>query len=106
MFLPKRIAIIVIAVLNFYNAHAQPGAQVNILTFSVKPVLPADVNSWTTIPAAIILVVQAGSQTNGLVKPVFTIKQGGSRVCGNTVSGATAISISPTHNFTTGEVVG
>lgn len=106
MLLPKRIAIIVLAVVNFYNAHAQPGAQVNILTFSVKPTLPADVNSWTTIPAAIILVVQAGPQSHGLVKPVFTIKQSGNRVCGNTLSGATAIRISPTHNFTTGEVVG
>lgn len=106
MFLPKRIAILVIAWLSFYNAHAQPGAPVNILTFSVKPVLPLDVNSWTTIPAAIILVVQSAPQSNGLVKPVFSIKQGGNRICGNTNSTATPISTTPTHNFTTGEVTG
>ncbi len=106
MFLPKRIALIVLAWFIFNNAYAQPAAQVNVLTFSVKPLLPADVNSWTTIPAAIILVVQAGPQSNGLVKPVFTIKQSGSKVCGNTSAATNAISITPTHNFTTGEVIG
>ena len=63
-----------------FSASAQ---QVNILSFNVKPVLPADVNSWTTIPAAIILVVQPQNSNSPLVKPVFTIKQGGTKVCGN-----------------------
>ncbi len=87
----------------FTTAKAQ---QVNVLTFSVKPVLPADVSSWTSIPAAVILVVQPQSQTTPIVKPVFTIKQGGTRVCGNTLATASATNIAPTHNFTTVEVTG
>jgi hypothetical protein len=78
--------------------------QVSILTFNVKPVLPADVSSWTSIPAAVILVVQPQGQNMNMVKPVFTIKQGGARVCGNTNATATFVNISPTHNFTTGEI--
>jgi hypothetical protein len=89
----------------YIKCYAQIG-QVNILTYNVKPVLPADVNDWTTIPAAIILVVQPTVQGVVLAKPVFTIKQGSSRVCGNTVATANPTNISPTHNFTTGEVVG
>ena len=70
MFLPKRIALFVIVILSFYQVQAQAGAQVNILTFAVKPVLQGDVNSWTTIPAAITLVVQQNSSIyQGLVKP-------------------------------------
>jgi hypothetical protein len=87
----------------FVSTQAQ---QVNILTFSVKPVLPADVNSWTSIPAAVILVVQPQGTTSPMVKPVFTIKQGGTRVCGNTAATATFVNIAPTHNFTTAEVTG
>ena len=85
----------------WFNVQAQ---QVNVLSFNVKPVLPADVNSWTTIPAAIILVVQPGSSSSPLVKPVFTLKQGGTRVCGNSLGSSTFINIAPTHNFTTAEI--
>jgi hypothetical protein len=79
--------------------------QVNILSFSVKPVLPADVNSWTSIPTAVILIVQPQGAASTMVKPVFTIKQGGTRVCGNTAATASFVNIAPTHNFTTSEII-
>lgn len=85
---------------------AQPGQQVNILTFSVKPLLPADINTWTGIPAATVLVVQSIGQGIAPVKPVFTIKQGGTRICGNTKATASPVTVSPTHNFTTAEIMG
>jgi hypothetical protein len=80
--------------------------QASILTFNVKPVLPADVNSWTTIPAAVILVVKHNGTASPMVKPVFTIKQGGTRICGNTLATAAFVNIAPTHNFTTSEIIG
>jgi hypothetical protein len=100
----KKIFFVMLANILVLQLYAQPN-NVNILTYNVKPVLPADLNDWQSIPAAIILVVQAGPQSNGMIKPVFTIKQGGGKVCGNTVGTANAISIAPTHNFTTAEVV-
>ncbi len=84
------------------NAYSQ---QVNVLTFNVKSELPADVNTWVSIPAAVILVVQPQVASSAMVKPVFTIKQGGTRVCGNTASSAAFVNIAPTHNFTTAEVI-
>ena len=105
MFIFKKLTVVFIAWLCMASVNAQVRSQVNILTYSIKNVLPADLNNWSTIPAAVILVVQGGPQS-GLVKPVFTLKQGGSRVCGNTNTSATGINISPTHNFTTNEVVG
>ena len=80
--------------------------QAHILTFNVKPVLPAEVNNWTTVPAAVVLVVQAQGPGSGMVKPVFTIKQGGTRICGNTASTAGFVNIAPSHNFTVAEITG
>ena len=90
-----------VIIICWFNVQAQ---QVNVLNFNVKPILPADVNSWTTIPAAIILVVQPQSSSSPLIKPVFTLKQGGTRVCGNSLGSSTFINIAPTHNFTTAEI--
>jgi hypothetical protein len=47
---------------------------------------------------------QAGSLP--MVKPVFTIKQGSTRICGNTAASTSFVNIAPTHNFTTAEVIG
>lgn len=100
----KKVAILLIVLFSFSKqTFAQ---QVNVLSFSVKPILPADVNSWATIPAAVVLVVQPQGQGSSMVKPVFTIKQGGTRVCGNTVATAAFVNIAPTHNFTTAEIAG
>ena len=100
----KKVAILLLVLFSFSKkTFAQ---QVNVLSFSVKPVLPADVNSWVTIPAAVILIVQPQGQGSPMVKPVFTIKQGGTRVCGNTVATATFVNIAPTHNFTIAEITG
>ena len=99
----KKLSILLFAI--FIGWSNQSFAQqVNILSFNVKPILPADVNTWTSIPAAIILVVQPQSSSAALVKPVFTIKQGGTKVCGNSVGSSTFINIAPTHNFTTSEI--
>lgn len=93
--------LLVLCSLSNFTTFAQ---QVNVLSFSVKPVLLADVNSWVTIPAAVILIVQPQGQGSSMVKPVFTIKQGGTRVCGNTFATAAFLNIAPTHNFTTAEI--
>jgi hypothetical protein len=98
-----KILIVLLFGFTLQNVYAQ---QVNVLTFNVKPVLPADVNNWVSIPAAVILVVQPQAASSAMVKPVFTIKQGGARVCGNTQATAAFVNIAPTHNFTTAEIVG
>jgi hypothetical protein len=100
----KKFFTLIILLYSFTNCTTF-AQQVNVLSFSVKPILPADINSWTSIPAAIILTVQPQAASSPMVKPVFTIKQGGTRVCGNTAATASFVNIAPTHNFTTGEII-
>ncbi len=84
----------------------QPLNQVNIVSFTVKNKLPADVNSWVSIPASILLVAQK-MPTAQLkeVKLVLQIKQGGAKICGNTVQATATTDLFAVRNFSTSELV-
>ncbi len=84
-----------------------PLKQINIVSFNVKNKLPADVSTWGSIPAGLMLVAQKVPQVNVQgIKLVVQIKQGGSRICGTTVDAAQLIDIGTVRNFTTNELVG
>jgi hypothetical protein len=84
-----------------------PLKQINIVSFNVKNKLPADVSTWGTIPAGLMLVAQKVPQVNLQgIKLVVQIKQGGSRICGTAVDAAQLIDIGTVRNFTANELVG
>ena len=85
----------------------QPLNQINILSFSVKNKLPADVASWGTIPGGVILTAQRIPQSaiQG-IKLVAQIKQAGVKLCGNPVDASPILDFNAVKTFTGAELSG
>jgi hypothetical protein len=84
-----------------------PIKQINIISFNVKNTLPADVSTWGSIPASLILVAQKMPQVNLQgAKLVVQIKQNGARICGTGVDAAPTLDINAARNFNANELVG
>ena len=85
----------------------QPLNQINILSFSVKNKLPADVASWGTIPGGVILTAQRIPQSaiQG-IKLVVQIKQGGTKICGNPIDASPMLDFNAVKTFTAAELNG
>ena len=85
----------------------QPLNQINILSFSVKNKLPADVASWGTIPGGVILTAQRIPQSaiQG-IKLVVQIKQGGTKICGNLIDASPMLDFNAVKTFTAAELNG
>jgi hypothetical protein len=84
-----------------------PLKQINIISFNVKSKLPADVSTWGSIPAGLLLVAQKLPQVNVQgIKLVLQIKQAGARICGSNVDASTLIDINNVRNFSGNELVG
>ncbi len=82
--------------------------QVNIVSFTVKNVLPADVNSWMSTPAALILVAQKVSSSVPMREPrlVIQIRSGGTIICGNSIATARPVDPFDVRTFTTADLTG
>ncbi len=91
-----------------FTAKAQPGsAQISILNFTVKQKLPADVSTWNSVPASVLLVAKYMGQGNVVgSKLVLQIKKGSARVCGNDMQSATFLDAFQTRNFSANELTG
>jgi hypothetical protein len=89
-------------------AMAQPGqAQISIINFTVKQKLPADVNTWNSVPASLTLVAKyMGQGTVVGSKLVVQIKKGGTRICGNDMQSSVFLDAFQTRNFTANELTG
>ncbi len=89
----------------FHAARSQPN-QINIVNFTVKNTLPANVDSWNSTPGALLLTAQKGPQSRDL-KPfmVLQIRNGGSIVCGNNAATAKQIDPFDVRTFTTSELL-
>lgn len=83
----------------------QPLNQINVVSFVVKNKLPADVASWASIPASIILVAQKlpTAQLQS-IKLIVQIKQANTKVCGYAAQATTAIDAFAIRNFTANEL--
>jgi hypothetical protein len=81
--------------------------QIKIVSFTVKNTLPAKVDEWNTVPAALILTAQK-APTVQLREPklVVQIRSNGAVVCGNNSSNANPISSFDVKTFTTAELTG
>ncbi len=81
--------------------------QIKIISFTVKPVLPAKVDDWQSIPGALILTAQR-LPTIQLREPkmVVQIRSNGAVICGNNAGTAQPISPFDVKTFTTSELTG
>jgi hypothetical protein len=88
-------------------AQASGQAQINIINFTVKQKLPADVSTWNSVPASIVLVAKYMGQGNIVgSKLVVQIKKGGSLVCGNNQQSSIFLDAFQTRNFSANELTG
>jgi hypothetical protein len=85
---------------------AQPGSpQVNIINFTVKNKLPADVSTWNTVPGSLIIVAKYMGQGNVVgTKLILQIKKGGTRICGSDLQSSIFLDAFQTRNFNTNEL--
>jgi hypothetical protein len=81
--------------------------QIKIVSFQVKNTLPAKIEDWNTIPAALILTAQK-PPTVQLKEPrlIIQIKSNGAVICGNNPATAQPISPFEVKTFTTNELTG
>jgi hypothetical protein len=82
-------------------------SQIKIVSFQVKNTLPAKIDDWNTIPAALILTAQK-SPTVQLKEPklIIQIKSNGAVICGNNPATAQPISPFDVKTYTANELMG
>lgn len=90
------------------NSQAGQVNQINIVSFTVKPVLPGTVDNWLSTPAALILVAQKVPGPVPLKEPklVIQIKSGGAVICGNNPGTAKQIDPFDVRTFNTADLIG
>jgi len=82
-------------------------SQIKIVSFQVKNTLPAKIDDWISVPAALILTAQK-APTVQLKEPklVIQIKGNGAVICGNNPGTASPMSPFDVKTFTTNELTG
>jgi len=92
---------------SLYSFAQQPLNQINILSFSVKNKMPAEISTWGTTPGGLILTAQRIPQSaiQG-VKLVVQIKQGGTKIYGNPVDASPILDFNAVKTFTGSELSG
>jgi len=93
-----------------FLSFAQAGQinQINIVSFTIKPSLPSNPESWASLPGSLIMVAQ---KVPGTVPPkeprlVIQIKNNGAVVCGNNIATARVIDPFDVKTFTAVELTG
>ncbi len=93
--------------LSEYIFAQQPLNQINIISFTVKNKLPADVSTWGSIPASLLLVAQKLPQVQIQgIKLVLQIRQAGAKICGNNAQATVIIDVFEVRNFSANELAG
>jgi hypothetical protein len=81
--------------------------QIKIVSFQVKNTLPAKVDDWNAVPAALILTAQKAPAVQlKEIKLIVQIKSNGAVICGNNNSTASLMSPFDVKTFTTNELTG
>jgi hypothetical protein len=105
----KKIIPLLLLCFVYTGTMAQAGgqAQISIINFTVKQKLPADVSTWNSVPASIVLVAKYMGQGNVVgSKLVVQIKKGGTRICGNDQQSSVFLDAFQTRNFSANELTG
>lgn len=88
------------------NAYSQL-QQIKISNLTVKNQLPARIDSWTSVPAALLLVAQKAPNSRPAgVRLVVQIKSNGAIVCGSNASTSVMVDDFTTRTFNTSELTG
>jgi hypothetical protein len=82
--------------------------KINIMSFSVKQVLPANINNWMSTPGALILVAQKVQGTAFMSEPrmVVQIRSNGAVLCGNNAATGNLIDSFNLRTFNTADLTG
>jgi hypothetical protein len=105
----KKIIPLLLLCFVYTGTMAQAGgqAQINIINFTVKQKLPADVSTWNSVPASLVLVAKYTGQGNVVgSKLVVQIKKAGIRICGNDQQSSIFLDAFQTRNFSANELTG
>ncbi len=103
----KRLNSLLLLLCFFSTAAFSQITQIKIVSFQVKNTLPAKVDDWNTVPAALILTAQKSPGVQ-LKEPklVVQIRSNGAIVCGNNQSTAQSMASFDVKTFTTNELTG
>ena len=90
------------------NSQAGQINQVNIVSFTVKNTLPSNVDSWLSVPGALIMVAQKVPSPVPMREPrlVVQIRSGGAVLCGNNVATGKQVDPFDVRTFNTGDLIG
>ena len=82
-------------------------SQINIVSFTVKNTLPANIDSWLSTPGALILVAQKAPGQR-IVEPrlVVQIRNGSAVICGNNPATARPVDPFDVRTFSTADLTG
>ena len=82
-------------------------SQINIVSFTVKNTLPANIDSWLSTPGALILVAQKAPGQR-IVEPrlVVQIRKGSAVICGNNPATARPVDPFDVRTFSTADLTG
>ena len=106
----KKLKLLLLCLPIYFFANSQAGQinQINIVSFTVKPVLPGTVDSWLSTPAALIMVAQKVPGPVPLREPrlVVQIRSGGAVICGNNVATGKQVDPFDVRTFSTADLLG
>ena len=105
----KKLKLLLPALLLSLFAFSQAGQinQINIISFTVKPVLPGNIDSWISTPGALIMVAQKVPNPR-MVEPrlVIQIRSGSAVICGNNAATAKQVDPFDVRTFNTADLTG
>lgn len=102
----KKLLLLLLPVFLCLSLCGQP-QQIKIANFTVKNLLPANIDSWNTVPGSLLLVAQIppGVRIPG-IRLVVQIKSGGATICGNNSTGGMQVDNFTTRTFSAAELIG
>ena len=105
----KKLKLFLPALLLSLLANSQAGQinQINIISFTVKPVLPGTIDNWMSTPGALVMVAQKVPNPR-MVEPrlVIQIRSGGAVLCGNNAATAKQVDPFDVRTFNTADLTG
>ena len=105
----KKLKLLLLCLLFSLLANSQAGQinQINIVSFTVKQVLPGSIDNWISTPGALLMMAQKVPNPR-MVEPrlVVQIRSGGATICGNNEATARPVDPFDVRTFNTADLTG